>query len=399
VRSYRLARRPGAVLMTCALVACGDPSEPQQRVPAAVEVVAGDAQAPAAGAAAAVPPVVRVIDEDSLPVAGVTVTFTVVEGGGAVQRASARTDAQGEASPGTWTLGPTPGPNRLQASLNGGAGTTFTAFGCSSPDTSAYSITLCYVGSGTPAQRAAVDAAVERWSSVIVGELVNIPMDVSAGDCPALNHIVDDLLIFIELTEIDGLDKILGQSGPCWVRDPSRLPVVGLLQLDIVDLDDVQERGLMEDLILHEIGHVIGFGTLWGPRDKDLLIGSGRDPRYTGAAGVAAYRAAGGIAPTVPVEDVGGEGTIDSHWRETVFGKELMTGTLDFGTNPFSAVTMRSLEDLGYSVSAASADPYTLPSGVAAQSIAGASMPLEGRVRMIRPIGTVGPDGQRRPLR
>ena len=41
---------------------------------------------------------------------------------------------------------------------------------------------------------------------------------------------------------------------------------------------------------------------------------------------------------SVPVENTqGGQGTQDSHWRETIFVAELMTGFLDAGvTNPLS---------------------------------------------------------------
>jgi hypothetical protein len=49
------------------------------------------------------------------------------------------------------------------------------------------------------------------------------------------------------------------------------------------------------------------------------------------------------------------------HWRESVFDAELMTGFIDQGANPLSAVTSTSLRDLGYVVDDALSDPYTLP--------------------------------------
>ena len=58
--------------------------------------------------------------------------------------------------------------------------------------------------------------------------------------------------------------------------------------------------------------------------------------------------------------DVGGAGTINSHWRDDVFDPEIMTGFLSDGFNPLSAVSIQSLADLGYTVDVAQADPFTL---------------------------------------
>jgi hypothetical protein len=68
----------------------------------------------------------------------------------------------------------------------------------------------------------------------------------------------------------------------------------------------------------------------------------------------------------VPVENTGGPGTADAHWRESVFGNELMTGFVDAGANPLSRVTVGSMGDLGYSVNLTDADPYTLAAGLRA---------------------------------
>jgi Leishmanolysin/Bacterial Ig-like domain (group 1) len=398
VRSNLFARRACAALMTCALAACGDPSDPEPRVPTTIQVSAGDAQSATAGVAVTTAPVVVVRDQDGQPLPNITVRFTVVEGGGSLLQTSAVTDAQGQANPGGWTLGPTPGLNAIEATVDGLAAIRITATG-----ESPYNIKVTYIGTATAAQQAAVTFAINRWRSAIVQDLVNIPMQADAGECfdsqPAINENVDDLLIFIEFKAIDGQGDVLGQSGPCYIRTIGRLPVVGLLQLDNADLAFVQTQGLLNALITHEIGHVIGFGTLWTEESKNLLTGSGTDPRYTGTAGIQAYQAAGGSAATVPVEDTGGSGTIDSHWRESVFGNELMTGLLNPGANPFSAISMRSMQDLGYSTTAAAADPFTLAAGVAAQAVAGPTLDLDGRERMIRPTHSVGPDGQRTRLR
>jgi hypothetical protein len=72
-------------------------------------------------------------------------------------------------------------------------------------------------------------------------------------------------------------------------------------------------------------------------------------------------RGRGGRATRVPVENMGGEGTRDSHWRESVLRNELMTGFVAEAGNPISRITVGSLQDLGYVVDMNAAEPYSLP--------------------------------------
>ena len=61
-----------------------------------------------------------------------------------------------------------------------------------------------------------------------------------------------------------------------------------------------------------------------------------------------------------PVEDQGGPGTADSHWREATFDNEILTGFVNAGFNPLSAVSIASMADLGYAVDCTTADPYVI---------------------------------------
>jgi hypothetical protein len=130
----------------------------------------------------------------------------------------------------------------------------------------------------------------------------------------------------------------------------------------------LEADGSLQSVILHEMGHVLGFGTLWGSAGlledpADPQNPGAADPHFTGAQALIAFDAAGGTAyvgAKVPVMDVGGAGTINSHWRDQVFDPEIMTGFLNLGGNPLSAITVRSLEDLGYDVSVTGADAFTL---------------------------------------
>ncbi|MEP6990211.1 MAG: Ig-like domain-containing protein, partial [bacterium] len=82
--------------------------------PARIVVVGGGAQTGVAGSTLPQPLIVEVQATDNLPVPGAPVTFTAVTPGGAVQTASATTDASGRAST-TVTLGRTGGPYIFQA--------------------------------------------------------------------------------------------------------------------------------------------------------------------------------------------------------------------------------------------------------------------------------------------
>jgi hypothetical protein len=63
----------------------------------------------------------------------------------------------------------------------------------------------------------------------------------------------------------------------------------------------------------------------------------------------------------VPVENTGGPGTREGHWRETVFRNELMSGFIAQPGNPLSRLTVASLADLGYQTDLDAAEPYVLP--------------------------------------
>jgi Big-like domain-containing protein len=80
-----------------------------------MEPVAGDAQRAPVGTPVTVQPAVRVVDQDAEPVAGLRVTFAVTGGGGSIEGADQTTNQNGVARVGSWTLGPSPATNTLEA--------------------------------------------------------------------------------------------------------------------------------------------------------------------------------------------------------------------------------------------------------------------------------------------
>lgn len=241
---------------------------------------------------------------------------------------------------------------------------------------SAYDIDLHQLSPVTSSVAEAFETAALRWQSHVVGDVWDIDFlgsGVPAGACgvshPAIVGPVDDLRIYSSIVAIDGPGGVLGSAGPCVLRS-NGLPVVGIMQFDSADLDGLEAEGLLEATILHEMAHVLGVGSLWSYLD---LLGNPSlgappgftDTHFTGPQARVAFDAVGGLGYPllkVPVEnELGGSGTRDSHWRESVFDSELMTGFINVGSNPLSRVTIASLADLGYAVSFAGADAYLLP--------------------------------------
>lgn len=203
---------------------------------------------------------------------------------------------------------------------------------------------------GTPSQRAVFQQAADRWAQVIVADLP----DTTFNGVP-----VDDLLIDASLNFIDGPGGILGGAAPDAFRPGSLLPIHGFMQFDTADLAQQEASGKLLALVLHEMGHVLGIGSIW--QEKGLLQGAGSAaPRFTGANAIREYRAYfNNTATSVPVEgNSAGPGSADSHFRESVFGNELMTPFESPGVEPLSRVTIGSLQDIGYTVDYSVADNY-----------------------------------------
>src|SRR5439155_1356179 len=74
--------------------------------PASVTKLGGDGQTAATNNPVSTPPSVQVSDSYGDHVPGVTVTFAATAGGGTVSGGATRTDANGVATVGRWTLGP-----------------------------------------------------------------------------------------------------------------------------------------------------------------------------------------------------------------------------------------------------------------------------------------------------
>jgi len=168
-------------------------------------------------------------------------------------------------------------------------------------------------------------------------------------DVYARGILIDDLKITAEMTTIDGVGGILGQAGPTAIRGAASsdtyLPATATMQFDIADAGRYASD--FDAIILHEMLHSVGFGSVWSYFPG--LVSGGT---FNGLGAVTEYHADySGSTGGIPVEQDGGPGTAGSHWDEGTFGSELMTGYIGPSDMYVADMTIASLGDLGYELS------------------------------------------------
>eukprot|EP00924_Labyrinthula_sp_SR-Ha-C_P009421 maker-scaffold_2-snap-gene-23.7-mRNA-1 protein AED:0.00 eAED:0.00 QI:235/1/1/1/1/1/2/88/423 len=212
---------------------------------------------------------------------------------------------------------------------------------------------------------------------------------------------IQDLTIVAVIEEIDGFGGLLAFAGPCYISSRYELPLFATMKFDSEDLEDVAKYDKLNDLVLHEMMHTLGFGTLWDPfpgssgdyiTSTDVLEdavydinGSGdivgrhgdNQPKYVGEAGVRAYQELTGEKQGfLPIQGtrVNGEkafdeqkdegvGSIDKHVDKDTFQDALMTYFMNFDNRtPLTKMSIASLADLGYTVDDSVADEYVFSS-------------------------------------
>lgn len=364
--------------------------------PAKIVAVSGDGQSALAGSVTS-PIVVRVTDRFGNTVLGQTATFTVSSGGGSVQTTSAAPDTNGMIMLPSWTLGRTALPQVVHVTAGQAVGDV------SASVHSDFHIDVRFFGPAmTDAQKALFTNAAARISALVTGDIPDVPLqnfDVGAvcgfPELPVLNETIDDLVIYASVQDIDGPGKILAQAGPCAFRGRSQgyLTTIGVMEFDASDLDRIGGNGTLQDVITHEMMHVLGIGTLWYAQGLTLNPGTSV-VSYVGAAGTKGCTDDGGLSicsAGVPVENNGVPGTADSHWRESVFQSELMTGYVNSGGMPLSAITAGSLQDMGYTVNMLAVDPFRVPTSPSSSNAipgdAGWEKTLPGPGAVMSPTG------------
>jgi hypothetical protein len=227
------------------------------------------------------------------------------------------------------------------------------------PQTPGFQITLNYLGDVPAAVKSAASWAAGRWSQVITGDLPGV-VDPRTGTA------VDDILIDVQMgllggAPTDGAGGALANAGPDEYRTTgTQLPWKASAGFDPADATNP----LLKQIALHEFGHALGF-TSYTFFMKNLYNATGTG--FVGVNAVREYRSIFGApaATFVPIEAAGGAGTAGSHWDETTFQTELMTGFVGDATSlPLSRITVGAMADLGYQVNYAKADAYTKPAAL-----------------------------------
>jgi hypothetical protein len=233
-----------------------------------------------------------------------------------------------------------------------------------------FSVVL-YFAPGFPDKfKPAFQAAATRWQSMITADVPDTSQTFAPSNFCGLGQQtingVDDLAIWVNTIKFDANNpNLLGQAGPCFSRTATRLTTVGEMEFVDTQMDGLLAANQLTDTVMHEMGHILGLGTHWQGLNltANTLGGNfcGTDPQYVGANALREYRAMGGTG-NIKLEDQYGPGTCEGHWKESVFGTELMTGFLNGNVpNPLSRMTFASMQDLGYSIDLSKADSYSIP--------------------------------------
>jgi len=272
-------------------------------------------------------------------------------------------------------------------------------------DRGRFNITLKFLVPVTERQNEVFEAAAGRWERIIIKDVPSFTGTIPSafeGLPPAVDGTLDDIIIEVVLAPIDGPGGILGQAGPQFVRTDDFLTLSGVMFFDVADLDFLESLDLFEEVIVHEMGHVLGIGTLWNTErfgfPRTLREGSLSNPYFNGKMANVHWNAEGGTGE-LPIEGIeAGPGTGLSHWSESVLRNELMTGFLNLGENPLSRITAGSLRDLGYGT-ALKGESYDLPKGSpgvdindVAESSQGEGLNIAKMEVILEPIGIVSMD-------
>ncbi len=203
-----------------------------------------------------------------------------------------------------------------------------------------------------------IDFYGTNWTDALKADFINAANFLSNL---ILNDIApngyDDITISAKLTAIDGAGGVLGQAGPTHIWSGNNLSSKAIMEFDVADAAYFDGINLWDDIVVHEMLHSIGFGTLWdllGLVETQVIDDRGtRKPSDDIVSSVFVGEMASFHEiydnPNPLVETDGGSGTAGGHWDDDTYSNELMTGYID-DSNYLSLMSYGALDDMGYAI-------------------------------------------------
>ena len=241
-------------------------------------------------------------------------------------------------------------PGTYYVEVNGYGSTTKdytlnTNFAPQATDDRKFSINFNYQNGISTAVKDALNQAAKTWESAISYSSFNGPQTLN-----------------INVTGVDSAQQWLAAAKNTDGQTDAKghwMPTTGEMKINTSYTGTFDNNPqYLKDIVTHEMGHVLGIGTLWETHGRSFINNSTDTYQADSYAGKAYGEVLGTYAPTaVPVE-VGTHG----HWDENTFGAELMTPYAEsVGTKlPLSEITIASLRDIGWNVNYGAAENYSV---------------------------------------
>ena len=245
--------------------------------------------------------------------------------------------------------------------IDGTFGATSPGIGGRSNAVGNFNIDIVYADNNLSDElKTVIETAIDKWEEVILGDVPDV------GE-------IDDLQILVKGQNVDGPFNVLAFAAPTAFRDPGSAGDVGLTDFRgtpvglpyqgeiTVDLADSRADRAFVETVTHEIGHVLGIGSLW-----DSLLSNRGSPTvsYVGPNAIAQDS----ILFDRDLDSLPVEPRVEGHWSEASYGDELMTpfaASGGFGQPvengpfaPLSRMTVGALADFGWEVNYGGSEPY-----------------------------------------
>ena len=184
-----------------------------------------------------------------------------------------------------------------------------------------------------------------KWLSVITDGYVPLEMG---------GKYFERLEISIDVTYVDGEGPKMAEALHTWEHPDTGLPVNGFIRIDKKDARlPLKDMKLMEEVLIHEMGHVIGMNQyVWHSTGLLKVLDDGRKvlsgPKCSAECGLLFDKTSMDI-PLYRLDNF-------QHIDESSFPNEVMSPGIGESGNVLSKLTAAILDDMGYTVDYSAAE-------------------------------------------